>query len=206
MTEIAETIVPEAEAIAAETSVPTAPEAEKATKHRQMSFAVLESGEIRADFGEGVEPLTLNPAAVPETLQAAAIVEGFISRLRGYTSKLQAAERTPVALRAAIEKGMQNLLAGVWKIERIGGEAEYPLEIEAAFEFRALRAKKLGEDFTGTLAEAAENFGKLSDEQKKKLKETALYQVALANVKARRAAEKAAALAKKADESDEVDF
>src|SRR6478736_903912 len=103
------------------------PSTDAPAKTRQMSFEVLESGEIRADFGKGLEPLLLNPALVPEHIIAAAVTEGLISRTRGYTSKLSADDRTPEALRAAVEKGFAALLAGTWKIERVaGGSADYP--------------------------------------------------------------------------------
>ena len=177
--------------------------AEKTTK-RQMSFSVLDTGEIRADFGAELEPLILAPASVPEEIQAAAVTEGLISRLRGATSKLADADRTPENLRAAIQKGMENLLAGIWKIERAPGTAEVSIEVEAAWLFRKLRAESKGEEFTGTIAEAAENFAQLTDEQKKTLKALPRYQAAAAQVKADRQAKKAAKLSAKAD-ADEDD-
>ena len=179
---------------------------EKTTK-RQMSFSVLDTGEIRADFGAELEPLILAPASVPEEIQAAAVTEGLISRLRGATSKLADADRTPENLRAAIAKGMENLLAGIWKIERAPGTAEVSIEVEAAWLFRKLRAESKGEEFTGTLAEAAENFAALTDEQKKTLKALPRYQAAAAQVKADRQAKKAAKLSAKADaEEDDSPF
>lgn len=185
---------------------PVAPTAEAGK--RQMSFTVLEDGTIRAEFGEGIEPLHLNPAAVPETLQVDAMTEGLISRARGYASKLVADARTPAALRDAIAKAFENLLAGVWKIERAAGEGgEVSMEVEAAFLFRQMRAAatnaKLREQnapevpFTGTLAEAAEAFGKLDEESKKELKALPRYQLALAEVKAKRQADKLAKMAAK---------
>lgn len=189
------------ETTAPETTPETTPE-EKKTK--QMSFTLGEDGTIRAEFGEGVEPVTLATLAVPETLHAAAMAEGIISRLRGYTSKLQGDARTPAALRAAVAKGAENILAGVWKIERAPGEGtEYSIEVEAAFLFRQMRAKAKGEEFTGSIQEAAESFGKLTDEEKKTLKALPRYQLALAEVKSKRAAAKAEALAKKVAEEEE---
>lgn len=178
------------------------------TGKRQMSFTVLEDGTIRAEFGEGIEPLNLNPAAVPETLQAAAMTEGLISRARGYTSKLTDEARTPAALRVAIAKAFENLLAGVWKIERAAGEGgEVSMEVEAAFLFRQMRAKAKNEEFTGTLAEAAEAFGKLDEESKKTLKALPRYQLALAEVKAKRQADKLAKMAAKLEkEGDDAGF
>mgnify|MGYP000429110810 FL=1 len=194
MTETTETTVPE-------TSTTTT---EEKGKTRQMSFSVLDSGEIRAEFGEGIEPLTLNPANVPEHVLAAATVEGLIARSRGYTSKLEGDSRTPAALRDATAKAFENLLAGVWKIERGGtGQTEYSIEVEAAWLFRSKRAAKKGETFTGTLAEAAEGFAKLTDDQKKELKAVALYKACFAEVKAQRAVANAAALAKAADEAED---
>lgn len=177
-------------------------------KTRQMTFTVLEDGNIRAEFGEGVEVLQLNPTEVPESLQLSAVTEGIISRLRGYTSKLTDADRTPVALRAAVAKGIENLKAGVWKIERAPGEGtpEYSIEVEAAHLFKQMRAKAKGEEFTGTLADSADAFGKLDDEQKKKLKGLSRYQLALAEVKAARAAAKLAKLQKSAGTDDDADF
>jgi hypothetical protein len=181
----------------------TTPPVEKTSK-RQMSFSVLDTGEIRADFGPELEPLVLNPASVPETLQAAAVVEGLISRLRGYTSKLTDETRTPENLRSAIAKGIESLLAGVWKIERAAGEGvEFSLEVQAAFLFRRMRAEAKGETFTGTLEEASVNFAALTDEQKKALKALPRYQLALAQVKAEHAAKKAEKLAKKVSENED---
>jgi hypothetical protein len=190
---------------------PEAPVAEKpeAKKTRQMTFTVLETGEIRAEFGEGVEPLVLSPAQVPEALQAAAVTEGLISRLRGYTSKLVDKDRTPSALAAAVAKGMENLKAGVWKIERAPGEGtpDYSIEVEASFLFRQMRAKAKGEpvESAGTIEQAAENFAKLSDEQKKTLKALPRYQLALAEVKAARAAAKLKALTEKVEAGGDED-
>lgn len=179
----------------------TKPEAKTS---RQMSFSVLEDGTIRADFGPELEPLTLNPGDVPETIYTAAVTEGLISRARGYTSKLTDSDRTPAALREAIAKAFTALLAGTWKIERAAGAGEeFSLEVQAAHVFRAMRAKAKGEEYTGTLAEAAENFAALSDEQKKALKALPRYQLALAQVKAEHAAKKAEKLAKKVSESEE---
>ena len=193
----------EESAASAETTEAASTEAEK-KKVRQMTFAVLESGEIRADFGEGIEPLILNPALVPESIQAAAVTEGLISRTRGYTSKLTDKDRTPESLRVAVAKGFENLLAGIWKIERIGvtGAVEFSAEIEAAFVFRQMRAKAKNETFTGTMVEAAEAFSALSDEDKKTLKALPRYQLAFAEVKVRRQQEKTAALLAKIEKDE----
>lgn len=188
----------------------TEPVQAPAQKTRQMSFTVLpDTGEIRADFGEGIEPLLLNPALVPEKLQALAIVEGFISRLRGYTSRLTDADRTPANLREAVEKGMSALLNGVWKIERsAGGSTEYPIEVEAGWLFKKLKAEAKGEEFTVTLEEAAAAWATLSEDQKKQLKALPRYQVAFQTVKAQRAAAKLQKLQKAAAaaEGEEADF
>lgn len=179
----------------------TKPEAKTS---RQMSFSVLEDGTIRADFGPELAPLTLNPGDVPETIYTAAVTEGLISRARGYTSKLTDSDRTPAALREAIAKAFTALLAGTWKIERAAGAGEeFSLEVQAAHVFRAMRAKAKGEEYTGTLAEAAENFAALSDDQKKALKALPRYQLALAQVKAEHAAKKAEKLAKKVEASED---
>lgn len=187
------------------TNTPETPETKPEAKtSRQMSFSVLEDGTIRADFGPELEPLTLNPGDVPETIYTAAVTEGLISRARGYTSKLTDSDRTPAALREAVAKAFTALLAGTWKIERAAGAGEeFSLEVQAAHVFRAMRAKAKGEEYTGTLAEAAENFAALSDEQKKALKALPRYQLALAQVKAEHAAKKAEKLAKKVSESEE---
>jgi hypothetical protein len=181
-----------------------APTAETGTK-RQMSFALLDDGTIRADF-TGLDPLILDPAAVPEHVQAAAIAEGYISRVRAYTSKLTDKERTPEALREAVAKGFAALLAGIWKVAREASAAEVTIEAEAAFRFRRARALAKGEDFTGTLEEAVTQFAALTDDQKKQLKAVPLYQAQLAEVKAERATAKAAKLMEKAKESPEADF
>lgn len=196
------------------TSTPDAPAPAPEASKRQMSFTILDNGTIQAEFGEGIEPLQLNPSAVPEAVYASAVTEGLISRARGYTSKLVDKDRTPDALRAAVEKAFANLTAGIWKIERApGSSTEFSIEVEAAFLFRSKRAEKVvaaalakGESAPdvqiGTLADAAENFAKLTDEQKKTLKALPLYQLSYAEVKAKRDAEKMAKLAAKVAAED----
>lgn len=209
-----------------ETNVPPAPAVTPAVEtpsKRQMSFTLGEDGVIRAEFGEGIEPLSLNVAEVPEAIYALAVGEGIISRLRGYTSKLTEQTRTPENLRTAISKGMENILAGTWKVERVSatGETEYPIEVEAAYLFKVKRyekalakAKADGIDYTGampgTIEEAAAAYKTLTEDtetvsvdgkkvktlgQKSQLKALPLYQLAYAEVKQRRNAEKLAKLA-----------
>lgn len=175
--------------------VETLPEEKEKGKTRQMSFSVTDDGLIRADFGEGVEPLFCNPGLLPENVLSAATVEGVISRARGYSSRLEGVERTPSALREVTEKAFTNMLAGIWKVERSGpGSTEYTIEVEAAHLFRIMREKSQGKEYLGTMAETAENFAKLTDEQKKTLKALPRYQLALVEVKERKAAEKRAKL------------
>ena len=172
------------------TATPEAP-----AKVRQMSFTVLEDGTIRAEFGEGIEPLSLNPALLPESIIAAWVTEGAIARARGYGSKLEGAGRTPAALREVTAKAFENLLAGIWKIERSGsGVTEFTIEIEAAHLFRVMRDKAVGKVYEGTMADVSENWAKLTDDQKKQVKALPRYQLALAEVKEKRAAEKRAKL------------
>lgn len=176
----------------------TAPEVvatEAPAKVRQMSFTTLEDGTIRAEFGEGLEPLFLNPALLPESIITACVTEGAISRARGYNSKLEGAARTPAALREGTAKAFENLLAGLWKIERSGtGIAEFTIEIEAAHLFRVMRDKAAGKVYEGTMADVSENWAKLTDDQKKQVKALPRYQLALSEVKEKRAAEKRAKL------------
>ena len=177
--------------------------AEKETSKRQMSFSVLDDGTIRADFGPGLDPLTLNPGAVPETVLAAATTEGLIARARGYTSKLEGATRTPDSLREAIAKAFENLLAGVWKIERIGGGGtEYTIEVEAALVFRQMRAASKGEVCADTIEVVAANWETLTEDQRKQVKDLPRYKAAFAQVKAARQAEKAKALMAQADKAE----
>lgn len=175
-------------------------------KGRQMTFTVLDSGEIRADFGPGLDPLTLNPGEIPESLISAAVAEGLMSRARGYTSKLTGDARTPAALREVIAKAFDNMRQGVWKIERVGGGSEFSIEQEAAWVFRAKRAAAKGETFTGTLEEAAAAFTGLSDEQKKTLKGLPLYRLCYAEVKAKRDAEKLEKLKADASKAEGFEF
>lgn len=176
-------------------------------KGRQMTFTVLDSGEIRADFGPGLDPLTLNPAEIPESLISAAVAEGLMSRARGYTSKLTGDARTPSALREVIEKAFQNMRQGIWKIERVGGaSSEFSIEQEAAFIFRQKRAAAKGETFTGTLEEAAAAFTALTDEQKKTLKGLPLYRLCYAEVKAARDAAKLEKLKADASKAEGFEF
>ena len=193
-------------------------ETQTATPKKQMSFSVLDSGEIEASFGPNVEPLRLNPYdELPDEVKNLAMPEGVISRLRGYVSRLEGSERTPENMRAQVSKGMDNLRAGVWKLERGegGGKAEFTVEVEAAWLFRKMKAEAKGENFTETIGETATMWAALTDDekdadgkvvtkgQKSQVKALPRYQQALAQVKARRAAEKAAKLAKKADEAEE---
>lgn len=185
-----------------------APAPEKAEgAGRQMSFTVLDTGTVKAEFGPGLEALDFNPATLPESILADAITEGVISRLRGYTSKLTGENRTPEKLREAVVKGLENLFSkGIWKIEREPGDpgSTISVEAEAAYVFRQKRYASLvaaGKPAAevGDLVTAAKQFASLTEEQKKQLKEVPLYKVAYAEVKARRAAENASKLAKAAE-------
>lgn len=189
-----------------DTNTPVETPADNATekKGRQMSFTVLDDGRIQASFGEGVDPLHLNPSEVPEATQLAAITEGLIARSRSYTSKLIDADRTPEALRVVIEKAFSNLKAGIWKVERVAGAGEaYTIEVQAALLFRQKRAASKGETCADTLADTAANWATLTDEQKAQVKALPRYQQSLAEIKATLAAERAAKLAKKADQAEE---
>lgn len=184
----------------------TAPEVE--TKARQMSFTVLDDGTIRADFGPGLDPVTLNPSAVPEAILPMALAEGLINRARSYGSKLTGDARTAAALREATATAFANMLQGIWKVERTPGEGggEISQEAEAAYLFRVKRAEAKGEVYSGTMAEAAEAFAALDEAKKKQLKAVPLYQIALLEVKAKRNAAKSAKLAKKVETEGEIDF
>jgi hypothetical protein len=178
-------------------------------KTRQMSFAILEDGTVRADFGTGVAPLSFHPASLPESLFPAALAGGFIGRLRAYTSRLSGDDRTPSALRTAIEKGLADLKAGIWTTEREpgSGAGEISIEAEAAYAYRVKRAESKGEVYSGTMEQAAADFAALTDDQRKQLKALPRYQLAYAEVKARRTAERAEKLAKKVSaEEDDVSF
>lgn len=178
---------------------------EKAKNARQMSFTVLpDTGDIRADFGPDLEPVQFHPQELPEVIWAPAMAEGLISRLRGYTSKLTDDNRTPENLRAQIVKGLENLRAGVWTIQREPGLGDISIEAEAAHVYRKMKfeADHPGEVYQGTLAQDATDFSALPDEKKALLKKVPRYEVAYAQVKADRAAKKAAKLAKKAGDAD----
>lgn len=183
------------------TPVVTAP-----AKVRQMAFTILEDGTIQATFGDNVEPATLNPSAVPEAVQLAAIAEGLISRTRSYIGRLEGDDRTPEKMREQCLVGFNNLLAGTWKLERGqgGGSTEYTIEVRAALLFRQLKAKAKGEECADTLETVAGMWAGFTDDQKKQVKALPRYQQALATVKAEAAAAKAEKLAKKAD-ADEAD-
>lgn len=185
-----------------EQNTPETTETEKSK--RQMSFTVLENGTIQANFGEALDPLTLDPAAVPEGLRLAAITEGLISRARSAASKLTDKDRTPENLRVAVEKAFQNLLAGVWKIERAAGAgAEVSIEVEAAWLFQRMRAESQGQEYTTPLSDVVISWAGLSDEQKAKVKALPRYQAAYAKVKAARQAAKAEKLLKDADKTEQ---
>lgn len=174
-------------------------------KVRQMNFSILEDGTIQASFGDGVEPALLNPSAVPEAVQLAAIAEGLISRTRSYIGRLEGDDRTPEKMREQCLIGFNNLLAGVWKLERGqgGGSAEYTIEVRAALLFRQLKAAAKGETCADTLETVAGMWAGFTDEQKKAIKALPRYQQALATVKADAAKAKAEKLAKKADAAEE---
>ncbi len=179
--------------------------ADTSKKVRQMSFTILDNGDIQASFGEGVEPLTLSPSLVPESVQLAAIAEGLISRTRSYIGRLEGEDRTPEKMREQCAVGFKNLLDGVWKLERTsgGGGVEYTIEVRAALLFRQLKAAAKGETCTDTLETVAGMWAGFTEDQKKAVKALPRYQQALATVKAEVAAAKAAKLAKKADAAEE---
>lgn len=177
----------------------------KTGNKRQMQFAILENGNIQASFGEGIDPITLDIATVPEQVQLAAITEGLISRARSYTNNLTDDERTPENLAKRVAKAFAALMAGTWKAERGTVSAEFTIDQEAAHLFRIKRGEKKGEPYTSTQEETAEAWNALSDEQRKTAKGVPLFQLALAEVKAKRSAEKMAKLVKAA-ENDTGDF
>lgn len=180
------------------------PAAEPEKKGRQMSFTQLADGSIQASFGEGIDPITLSLLDLPESITAAAVTEGVISRLRGYTSKLVDDKRTPAALAEAVAKGIENLKAGVWKIERDGvATPEHSIEVEAAFLFKQQMAAKKGVEFTETLDTVAVAFAALTPEQVKQLKGLTRYQLCYAEVKDQRSKAKLEALRKKVDAEED---
>lgn len=187
-----------------------APALAEPKKVRQMSFNILESGEVHAEFGEGVDPLRFNPSALPETIFPQAVTAGVISMLRSYTSRLADADRNPVNLRKMIAAGLEDLQAGRWGRGRAGGGvAEFSLEGEAAHLWRTLafREANPGEDYPGTLEKDAADYAALPAEKQAKLKATPRWALALAQAKADRAARKAAKMAAaKQEASEEVDF
>lgn len=196
-----------------ETPTQEAPASTEAPKSkRQMSFTDLDDGTIRADFGSDLPPLVFTPSAFPETIYAAAFAEGIKARLRGYTSKLSDENRTPEKMREAIAKGIENLMAGVWTVQREPGQGDVSIEAEAAHRYRKAKfeADNPGQTYTGELAADAAAFAGLSDEQKATLKKVPRYAAAYAAVKAERAAAKAAKEAEKAAKAEaseeSVDF
>jgi len=187
------------------------PEVKSEAKTRQMSFSVLDDGSVQATFPDsGLEPVSFKPAAIPEALYADALTEGVISVCRGALGKLSGDARTPENMRAALVAKLDAIMGGQWKTPRAAGDGvtSFSIEAEAAWIFRQKRATAKGEpiESVGTLAEASAAFAALDDAQKAKLKAVPLYQAAYAEVKAARAAANAAKLAKKAQDSDEVDF
>lgn len=194
-------------------STENTPESSTSTesKKRQMTFSVLEDGSVRADFPDsGLESFSFAPTAIPEGLYPDALTEGVISRLRGHMGRLTGENRTAENLRAALVKGWETIAGGTWRMERESGGAgtTFSIEVEAAWIFRQKRAVSLGQtaESIGTLEESSVAFAALSDEQKEKLKAVPMYKAAYAEVKARRAAENAAKLAKKAEDSGEAAF
>lgn len=181
------------------------------TSTRQMSLTVQDDGVIRAEFGPGLDPLTIDPAKLPEDILPQAVAEGIRSFLRARGSKLSGEARTPAALHAATAEGIADLLAGKWKADRVStASADVTIEGEAAHLYRKTRFAETnpGEDYTGSMAADAAAFAALADAQKAKLKAVPRFQVALATVKAARMAARAAKLEKKAaaTEVEESDF
>lgn len=203
-------------------------ETQTTTPKKQMSLSYLaETGQVMATFVDNSEPLYIGIDEVPEDSRIKALVGGIMANLRGATSKLEGENRTPANLRTVIAQRMVDIRAGQWTTERTPGEAgeTYTIEQEAAWLFRKLKAKAANKEFTETLAEVAELWDSLTDDpkgadgkplkdengkvilgQKGQVKATPRYQQALAQIKARRAAEKAEKMAKKAAAAEDVDF
>jgi hypothetical protein len=178
------------------------------TSTRQMSFTIQEDGIIRADFGTGLDPLTLNPQEVPEDVYPQIFSAGLIAFLRARSSKLSGEDRTPAALREVTKAGIIDLLAGKLHTPRVSSAAaSFTANAEAAHVYRVLRFAETnpGETYAGTLAADAAAFVALDEDKQKKLLTVPRFQQALAQVKAARLAAKAAKLAKKADASDGED-
>lgn len=178
---------------------------EKTSTPRAMSFHVLEDGTVRADF-HGLDPLTFNPGAFPESILPMAVTEGVIQNLRSAGSRISGDERTPAKLRELVAARLAAMLAGEWRPEReSAGESEsYTIDEEAAHVFRKLRfeAENPGQAYTGTLAADAAAYSALDETRQKALKATARFQQARTQVKLARDAVKAAKLAKKAEKEE----
>jgi len=181
-------------------------------KTRQMSMTVLDDGVIRAEFGPGLDPLSIDPSKLPEDILPQAVAEGIRSFLRARGSKLSGDTRTPAALRAVVAEGIDDLLAGKWFTPRAASTstADITADAEAAHVYRKTRFAETnpGEEYTGTLAADAAAYKALDEGKQKKLKAVPRFQVALATVKAARMAAKAAKLEKKvaATETEDSDF
>jgi len=177
------------------------------TRNRQMSFTVLDDGNIRADFGPGADPILVNVTSdLPASLYPQAVAKGFIANWSGATAKLAGEGRNPLSLRAAVLARIDLNKVGIWGAVRgEGAGEEISIEAEAAHVFRVKRGEKKGEPYIQGLDESVAAFSALSEEQKTKLKATPLYKLAYAEVKAKRAAEKLTKLAAAA-EGDSGDF
>lgn len=185
----------------------TTPAATPETKKHQMRFVVLDDGTIQAQFGEGIDPVSLDPADVPEKVQLAAITEGLIARARAILGRLDGENRTRENLATATAEAFAAFRSGEWKTERVStATATYTIEEEAAHEYRLLKAQSKGEVLSATLAETAEFWASLTEDQQKQVKATARFAQARAIVNARRAEAKIAKAAKKAAKQDDDDL
>lgn len=200
-------------------------EAQTQTKRpRVVSFNVADDGKLTIDFAaDGVEALSMEPGNLPVDIQMRAVVEGIITRLRRYGEDGETAEDK----RAAIEKGIAQLVAGQWGAPRgAGGGAEFSLTILAAHEYKLAKARKLGQEYIGSVQDTADELAPILDEydtaqeaakglddkaraaalagtRLAKLKATAMFQAAWTKVKAEKAAKDAEKAAKKAETAED---
>ncbi len=178
-----------------------------ATKQADMEQIVNEDGSVTFAFPAIGEKLTVRMEDFPQNVRDFFGIFGMRTKLRNFTALEKAEDgsaASPAAKFAELKKGYDLLVAGTLRAAREPGEkgASSTVELEAfvAYKVTKLRDKGASDEEIAavTPVSIAAELEKLTDDQIKEVKATKRFQKALADVKAARAAARAAKLAKEA--------
>lgn len=184
-------------------------------KQAQMEQTVNEDGSVVFAFPELGKSLTAKLEDFPQNVRDFFAIFGMRTKLRNFTALEAGEDGTPASAAEKFEelqKGYKLLTDGVLRAAREKGEGKGgggTMELEAFVLYKRTKLAEKGApqaevDAVTTTTIAAE-LEALSEEQVKAVKATKRFERAMAEVKAQRAAAKAAKLRAKAESEDDVD-